>query len=65
MSRWALSGSVICLPIFISGFSDVIGSWKIIDISWPQMWRISLGRAADELLALEAHRALRDRRCGR
>ena len=43
MSRWACSGSVICLPIFISGFSDVIGSWKIIDISWPQMWRICLG----------------------
>ncbi len=38
--RCALSGSVICLPIFISGFSDVIGSWKTIDISWPQMWRI-------------------------
>ncbi len=42
-SRWVRSGSAICLPIFISGFSDVIGSWKIIDISWPQMWRICLG----------------------
>ncbi len=39
-SRWVRNGSAICLPIFISGFSDVIGSWKIIDISWPQMWRI-------------------------
>ena len=29
----ARSGSVICLPIFITGFSEVIGSWKIIAIS--------------------------------
>ena len=42
MPRCVCSGSVICLPIFISGFSEVIGSWKIIDISWPQKWRICL-----------------------
>ena len=34
------SGSVICLPIFISGFSETIGFWKTIDISAPQRWRI-------------------------
>ena len=32
----ASSDSVICVPIFITGFSDVIGSWKIIAISVPQ-----------------------------
>ena len=43
MPRCAMSGSEICLPIFMSGFSDVIGSWKIIAISRPQIPRISLG----------------------
>ena len=37
MSRCTRSGSAICAPIFISGFSELIGSWKIIAISWPQM----------------------------
>ena len=32
-------GSAICFPTFITGFSDVIGSWKIIAISAPQMSR--------------------------
>ena len=40
ISRCTRSGSAIWSPIFISGFSDVIGSWKIIAISWPQTWRI-------------------------
>ena len=57
MPRWACSGSVICLPIFISGFSEVIGSWKIIAISLPQNWRICLGGEAERCPALEADRA--------
>ena len=48
---------MICLPIFISGLSDVIGSWKIIDISRPQRSRIWAGDAVDRLAALEADRS--------
>ena len=40
ISRCTRSGSAIWSPIFISGFSEVIGSWKIIAISWPHTWRI-------------------------
>ena len=43
MPRWLRSGSSICRPIFISGFSDVIGSWKIIAISLPHTPRMSFG----------------------
>ena len=39
MSRWIRRGSAICLPTFITGLSEVIGSWKIIAISAPQMSR--------------------------
>ncbi len=42
MPRFLRSGSVICLPIFITGFSDVIGSWKTIAMSLPQKRRILL-----------------------
>ena len=37
MSKWRRSVSVICVPIVSVGFSDVIGSWKIIAISRPRM----------------------------
>ena len=57
--RWMRSGSAICLPIFMTGLSDVIGSWKIIAISAPQMSRRSLQAHGGELHALEAHGALR------
>jgi hypothetical protein len=33
------SGSSICLPIFITGLSDVIGSWKTMETFEPQMSR--------------------------
>jgi hypothetical protein len=36
MSVWTSSDSVICLPMRMTGFSDVIGSWKTIDIWVPQ-----------------------------
>ena len=39
MSRWMRSGSAICLPTFMTGLSEVMGSWKIIAISAPQMFR--------------------------
>ena len=41
MSRWKRSDSVIWRPIFMTGFSAVIGSWKIIAISSPHRARIS------------------------
>ena len=36
MSRWWRSDSVIWLPTFITGLSEVIGSWKTMAISVPQ-----------------------------
>ena len=36
MSKCRSSVSVICLPILNVGFSDVIGSWKIIAMSFPR-----------------------------
>ena len=41
MSRCRISASAICLPMVITGLSDVIGSWKIIEISLPRTRRIS------------------------
>ena len=35
-SRCVWIDSVIWLPIFITGFSDVIGSWKTIAMCAPQ-----------------------------
>ena len=48
-SRWALvmsglcsiSISVICLPMVMVGFSEVSGSWKIMEISAPRILSIS------------------------
>ena len=40
--RCSRSDSVICLPIVMTGLSELIGSWKTIATSAPQMWRISL-----------------------
>ena len=34
--RWWRSDSVICLPIFMTGLSEVMGSWKTMPISAPQ-----------------------------
>ena len=40
---------MICSPQVNTGFSDVIGSWKIIEISRPRMARISRGVASSRL----------------
>ena len=45
-SRWVWIASVICLPIFSTGLSEVIGSWKTIAMLAPQKRRISLGDAS-------------------
>ena len=60
MPRWICSGSAICAPIFISGFSEVIGSWKIIAISLPHTSRICLAAEVADLAALELDAALTD-----
>ena len=39
--RWMNSGSMICSPIDRTGLSEVIGSWKIIEMSRPRISRIS------------------------
>ena len=33
--------SVICMPMVKTGFSEVMGSWKIMLISFPRIARIS------------------------
>ena len=57
----ARSGSAIWRPIFITGLSDVIGSWKIIAISLPQSSRICRRRELADLAALETDLARADR----
>ena len=42
-SRWSWIASTSWRPIVWTGFSDVIGSWKIIAMSLPRMSRSLLG----------------------
>jgi hypothetical protein len=54
--RWRRIPSTICAPIVNAGFSDVIGSWKIIEMRSPRMSRRRDGgkrrvRALEEILA--------------
>ena len=58
MPRWMVSGSVICSPIFSTGLSEVIGSWKIMAMSRPRMRRISSSDEVQQLAAVEADRSL-------
>lgn len=39
MPSWISSGSVSWVEIFRNGFSDVIGSWKIIETRFPRILR--------------------------
>ena len=43
-----------CFPIEWTGFSEVIGSWKIIDISSPRMARSSPGFAVSRSLPFQS-----------
>ena len=40
---WRRTASAICSPIVKTGFSEVIGSWKTIEISLPRIFRIWAG----------------------
>ena len=44
----------------ITGLSEVIGSWKIIEMSRPRMARISSSASCEEVDAVEADRAADD-----
>ena len=59
------SDSVICWPIFMTGLSEVIGSWKTIAISVPHSVAQSSSASVDDVAALEADAARADRRCAR
>ncbi len=51
---------MICSPHVKTGLSDVIGSWKIIEISLPRIARISRGLAEQEFAPAEPHGAADD-----
>ena len=57
-----VSGSMICSPIFSTGLSEVIGSWKIMAISRPRMRRISSSERFRSSAAVEADLTLGDAR---
>ncbi len=42
IGRCRRTASVIWSPIRITGLSEVIGSWKIIEMRFPRIWRISV-----------------------
>ena len=53
------STSVICREMRRNGFSEVIGSWKIIDSVTPRMRFSRRAGQAQDLLPAEAHGARR------
>ena len=52
-------GSITCSPIERTGLSEVIGSWKIIEMSRPRISRISSAESAEQIAAVERDAALR------
>ena len=66
MPRWMCSGSMICSPIFSTGLSEVIGSWKIMEMSRPRISRISSSESSSSSRPSKRTRALGNaRRAGR
>ena len=43
------SASAICSPTVKTGLSEVIGSWKIIEISLPRILRIWAGLSVEQV----------------
>ena len=63
-SRWSMIASTSCRPIVCTGFSDVIGSWKIIAMSLPRMLAQPARRCTvSRFLALEQRLAARRSCC--
>ena len=56
--RWSRTASAICSPTVKTGLSEVIGSWKIIEISLPRILSISRSSRLSEVAALEDDPAL-------
>ena len=54
------SGSVICSPMVRIGLSEVIGSWKIIEMSRPRISRISSSSRSSRLRPSKSDAALGD-----
>src|SRR6266542_5068774 len=52
-SRWSCTASTSCFPIEWTGLSEVIGSWKIIEISFPRMSRSSRRPAVSRSLPFQ------------
>ena len=52
--------SVTCRPIVKTGFSEVIGSWKIMLISLPRTFRISSHDSVEKIVAVEPDFAAND-----
>ena len=52
----------ICRPMVSTGLSAVIGSWKTMPMRFPLQRAQQAPRAAEQLLAMEAHRAADARR---
>ena len=50
---------MICSPIERTGLSEVIGSWKIIEMSRPRISRISSSESVEQVAAVEQDAALR------
>ncbi len=48
--RCSRTASLIWSPMVSTGFSDVIGSWKIIAMSLPRIFRISVSRLGEQVL---------------
>src|SRR5207247_1711975 len=42
--RWRTAGSMLWTPTVKTAFSDVIGSWKIMPMSLPRLWRMRRSR---------------------
>ena len=53
MPRWISSTSPIWRPTSMTGFSDDVGCWKIIEIRLPRIWRISSSDELEQVLAVE------------
>ena len=53
MARCSMSGSATWAPMRCSGFSALIGSWKIMAMRSPRSFRISISPSRGEIAALE------------
>ena len=60
-SRWSRTASTSCFPIEWTGFSDVIGSWKIIAMSLPRISRSARALIVSRSSPLKSASPARDR----